>query len=52
MTAAWLRRLRLAWRFKVLPWRIPENVVKYIGRSRPTAADIERGEELAREHGW
>ncbi len=48
--AAW--RLRLALRFRVLPWRIPANVVKYVGGGKPTEADIARGEELAREHGW
>lgn len=52
--AAWLlwRRLRIAWRFRVLPWNVPASAVKYLGFRSPSQADIERGEELARRHGW
>jgi hypothetical protein len=47
-----MKRLRLAWRFRVLPWNVPANVVKYIGLRGPSEADIARGEELAEKQGW
>ncbi len=52
MHARYVKRIRLGWRFKCWPWNVPANVVKYISLKGPTEADLKRGEELAREHGW
>lgn len=48
-----VRRLRLAWAFKVWPWNIPPTVMKYLEWPiRLTERDIQRTKELAKRHGW
>lgn len=48
-----IKRLRLAWRFKVWPWAIPASVVTWIALDqRLTERDIRRTRELAIKYGW
>ena len=47
-----LKRLRLALRFRVWPWRIPWQAVYYLSLERPTEADIRWTKRLVKEHGW
>lgn len=48
-----VKRLRLAWRFKVWPWSIPWQAVKWIALDqRITPYDIQRTRELAEKYGW
>lgn len=47
-----IRRLRLAWRFKVWPWNVPWPVVRYLSFDDVTEYDIRRTRELADQFGW
>lgn len=47
-----IKRLRLAWRFREWPWRVPWEAVKYLSLEKPTRADLERSKLLAEKHGW
>jgi hypothetical protein len=47
-----LKRLRLAWRFKVWPWRVPWQAVAFVSLAPLTAKDIDRTHELAKRYGW
>lgn len=48
-----IKRLRLAWRFKVWPWSVPWQAVKYVALDqRLTVNDIARAHELAAQYGW
>lgn len=48
-----IKRLRLAWAFKVWPWRIPANVVLWLAVPRHlTEAEIACGHKLAKRYGW
>jgi hypothetical protein len=47
------RRFIMAWKFKMWPWEIPWNTVKYLALDqRLTDADIRRSRELADKYGW
>lgn len=48
----WTRRIRLAWRFKVCPWNVRWQAVRYLSLSKVTEADIKRTRELAERFGW
>lgn len=47
-----IRRLRFAWRFRMFPWDIPGNVVRYVSLEKLTDADVRRTKELAERFGW
>lgn len=47
-----MKRLRLAMRYRMWPWQLPTNVVRFVSLQGPTKRDVERGEELARRYGW
>lgn len=35
-----MKRLRLAWRFRVWPWRIPKHAVEYLSMEPLTMDDV------------
>jgi len=47
-----LKRLRLAWRFKVWPWRVPREAVMFLSLKPLTPSDIQRTRERAERWGW
>lgn len=48
-----LRRLIMAWRFKVWPWSLHRNTVKWVALDqRLTRREVEHGQECARRLGW
>ncbi len=46
------RRLRIAWRFRVWPWQVPMEAVKYLSLHPLTERDIQRTRELAARFHW
>ena len=56
MSGVWvadlLKRLRMAWWFRVWPWAIPWQAVRYLSMGHPTPADVEKTKRLARHRGW
>jgi hypothetical protein len=49
----WVRRLIMAWQFKVWPWAIPWQTVKWVALDqRLSPSDEARALELAEKHGW
>lgn len=48
-----IKRLRLAWAFKVWPWHVPAEAVKFLQWPvRITKTDRQRTEELAQRYNW
>jgi hypothetical protein len=47
-----VRRLRIAWRFRVWPWRVPAGAVRHLSLQPLTQKDIQRTHELAERFGW
>lgn len=47
-----IKRLRIAWRFRIWPWRIPANVVRYVSLAKLTQGDIKRTDVLAARFVW
>ena len=51
--ASLIKRFRLAWAFRVWPWRGPANAATYL-QWPPTITerDIQRTREINKIHGW
>ena len=47
-----IKRMRIAWRFMVWPWRIPVEAVRHLSLEPLTQADIDRTVELSSAMGW
>lgn len=46
-----VKRMRMAWRFRVWPWEIPACAL-LVSLKPPTDEDIKWGKELAERYGW
>ncbi len=51
-TSLLVRQVRLAWRFRVWPWRVPKEAARYLSLTSLTEDDIRRTHVLAGPHGW
>jgi hypothetical protein len=44
-----IKRFRIAYRMRRLPWKIPIETVRYVSLRKPSEAAIRRGQEIVKE---